>query len=540
MAEESLPVSLARKFSKIVASVISILLSILNNVQISMRQYTTSISVNKIIIGAILLWSVVILAINTRAIVSPFHSLASWWLIFASCLFLLSHYFSRKLSSKEAMIQSFTIVYFLLLFYFISLIIWPNFVLFEVELFGKSAAVVTIFFISSFTGILTGDLAQTDSLGDSFFRHHILPKMENKDTPIYLLHWDPNGDIELIPPNKINIMWNSKSQMLMVDRKHPLTLYAPVFVNERHITSANQKLSKMIDDLPLPRRKPLQIYKNDFYEGTKRVEDLYMVQILIQQSPHVLTRKTDFIALQRSHISIKGDSLHYEISWRVRETPWRLSYYGNRQPLHQALDPTGIYTNETQLENLEMENVTRNMNQFAVDDPMRGVTLQRSITNFILHVRGEIINESSDRNELYTRMLQDCLIWVEDLKSKPTFPQAKTHQISLEHWGLIFNSIDSEPSSVFMRIYNWLVRKGENHDQYLNLSSKISSLIDDGLAQVRGIISQPVPSETSQNEGYSLKWRSEGGLDRKIAIYTVICKWAFFASLFTDIKELPI
>ena len=505
-----------------------------------MRQYTTSISVNKIIIGAILLWSVVILAINTRAIVSPFHNLASWWLIFASCLFLLSHYFSRKLSSKEATIQSFTIVYFLLLFYFISVLIWPNFVLFEVELFGTAAAVVTIFFLSSFTGILTGDLAQTDSLGDSFFRHHILPKMENKDTPIYLLHWDPKGDIELIPPNKINIMWNSKSQMLMVDRKHPLTLYAPVFVNERHITSANQKLSKMIDNLPLPRRKPLQIYKNDFFKGTKRVEDLYMVQILIQQSPHVLTRKTDFIALQRSYIKVKGDNLHYEISWRVRETPWRMSYYGNRQPLHQALDPTATYTNETQLENLEMENVTKNMNQFAVDDPMRGATLQRSITNFILHVRGEIINESSERNELYTRMLQDCLIWLEDIKSKPTFPQAKTYQINLEHWGLIFNSIDSRPSSVFMRIYNWLVRKGEIHDQYLNLSSKISSIIDDGLAQIRGIIAQPLPSETSRDEGYRLKWRSEGGLERKIAIYTVICKWAFFSSLFTDIKELPI
>lgn len=505
-----------------------------------MRQYTTSISVNKIIIGAILLWPVIILAINTRAIVSPFHSLASWWLIFASCLFLLSHYFSRKLSSKETTIQSFTIVYFLLLFYFISIIIWPNFVLFETELFGTVAAIVTIIFLSSFTGILTGDLAQTDSLGDSFFRHHILPKMENKDAPIYLLHWDHNGEIKLIPPNKINILWNSKSQMLMVDRKHPLTLYAPVFVNERHITSANQKLSKMIDNLPLPRRKPLQIYKNDFTEGTKRIEDLYMVQILIQQSPHVLTRKTDFIALQRSHIKIKGDNIHYEISWRVRETPWKLTYYGNRQPLHQALDPTATYTNQTQLENLEMEYVTNNMNQFAVDDLMRGATLQRSITNFILHVRGEIANENSERGELYTRMLQDCLIWLEDIKSKPTFPQANTYPISLEHWGLIFNSIDSEPSSVFMRIYNWLVRKGENYDQFLNLSSKISSIIDDGLAKVRKNIAQPVPSETSQNEGFRLKWRSEGGLERKIAIYTVICKWVFFSSLFTDIKELPI
>ena len=91
-----------------------------------------------------------------------------------------------------------------------------------------------------------------------------------------------------------------------------------------------------------------------------------------------------------------------------------------------------------------------------------------------------------------------------------------------------------------MRIYNWLVRKGEIHDQYLNLSSKISSIIDDGLAQIRGIIAQPLPSETSRDEGYRLKWRSEGGLERKIAIYTVICKWAFFSSLFTDIKELPI
>ena len=112
MAEESLPVSLARKLSKVVASIISILLSILNNIQISMRQYTTSISVNKIIIGAILLRSVVILAINTRAIVSPFHNLASWWLIFASCLFLLSHYFSRKLSSKRG---DHTIIHYCLL-----------------------------------------------------------------------------------------------------------------------------------------------------------------------------------------------------------------------------------------------------------------------------------------------------------------------------------------------------------------------------------------------------------------------------------------
>lgn len=517
---------------------LSLIQGVLNEFQSRLRSFTTSLGVNAIAIGTICLWTLIFVAANTRAIVSPFYYIGTIWVLIGLLVFICAHYFSRKISSRESVIQSSTSMYASLFVIYLTLAIWPSLNFFQSELFMYPFAISTVLFLSALTGALTGDLAQTDSLGDSFFRHHVLPQMQDKSNPISLLRWAPNGEISLISPQNIRIHWNNKVQHLMLN-KLPLEFYAPVFVRNRHITSAVHTVIQMIEDLPLPRQKPMHSYKTAFSKGGQRVGDLYMVQTLMPSSPHLLSRHTDFVSLQRTKLKIEREPSYYDFSWNIRKIPWRLSYSGSKESLHQALDPLGQYLNKSDLKDLELSMAEKHMPFFSSENPHKTAQLQRSITNFVLHIRGELAHEDTQRGELFMRVMQDCLVWLEEVKSKPTFPTAKPSSISLEQWSMFFDSIEKEPSSAFMRVYNWLVAYPDQKD-FLSLSSKTSTIIDEGLERVRSTIAQPLPSSAESAEGFRLNWQSEGGLDRKIALYSVLCRWIFFSSLFTDPRELPI
>tara|TARA_B100000767_G_scaffold275129_2_gene310593 strand:- start:1192 stop:2805 length:1614 start_codon:yes stop_codon:yes gene_type:complete len=522
---------------QIAAGFLSLVQNLLNEFQSRLRSFTTSLSVNSIAVGTICLWTLIFVAANTRAIVSPFYYTGTTWVIVGVLVFIFTHYFSRKISSKESVIQASTSMYVSLFVIYLTLAVLPSLSFFQSSIVMSPLAVVTILFLSGLTGALTGDLAQTDSLGDSFFRHHILPQMQNKSNPISLLRWAPNGEVSLVSPNEIRINWNTKVQHLMLN-KLPLEFYAPVFVRNRHITSAAHSVIQMMEDLPLPRQKPMHSYKTAFSRGAQRVGDLYMVQTLMPASPHLLSRHTDFISLQRTKLKLRQEPGHHDISWSVRKTPWAMTYTGGKEALPQALDPLGQYLNKSQLKDLELAMAEKNMPYFSSESPHKTVLLHRSITNFILYIRSQLVHEDTQRGELYMRVMQDCLVWLEDIKSKPTFQAATPSSISLEQWSVFFDSIELEPSSAFMRVYNWLVAQIDDKDSHLlNFSSKASRIIDEGLERVRSSIAQPLPSSA---EGFRLNWQSEGGLDRKIALYSVLCRWIFFSSLFTDAKELPI
>lgn len=524
---------------QIVVRILTLIRLLLNEFQSRLRVFTTSLGVSAIAIGTICLWTLIFVAANTRAIVSPFYYTGTVWVIIGLVVFVSTHYFSRNISSKESVIQAATSIYISLFVIYLVLVVWPSLNFFQSSIFMLPLAATTILFLSSLTGALTGDLAQTDSLGDSFFRHHILPQMQDKSNPISLLRWAPNGEISLIRPQNIRIHWNNKVQHLMLN-KLPLEFYAPVYVRNRHITSAVDAVIKMIEDLPLPRQKPMYSYKTTFSKGGQRVGDLYMVQTLMPTSPHLLSRHSEFISLQRTKMKVERELYPFDLSWSIRKTPWRLSYSGSKGALHQALDPLGQYLNQSDLRELELSMAEAHMPFFSSEHPHKAALLQRSTTNFVLHIRSQLAHEDSQRGELFMRVMQDCLVWLEEVKSKPTFQQATPSSISLEQWSVFFDSIELEPSSAFMRVYNWLVAYSEHKETLLNFSSKTSRIIDEGLGRVRSTIAQPLPSSSESADGFRLNWQSEGGLDRKIALYSVLCRWIFFSSLFTDAKELPI
>jgi hypothetical protein len=539
LVNDSENISLLEFLRQLVSGVISFIQGLFDELQSRLRAFTTSLGVGGIAIGTIFLWTLIFVAANTRAIVSPFYYAGTVWAISGLVVFISAHYFSRKISSKESVIQAATTIYIALFAIYLILAVWPSLSFFQTSVFMIPLAAATILFLSSLTGALTGDLAQTDSLGDSFFRHHILPQMQDKSNPISLLRWAPNGEISIIRPEKIRIHWNNKVQHLMLN-KLPLEFYAPVYVRNRHITSAVHAVTQMIEDLPLPRQKPLYSYKTAFSKGGQRIGDLYMVQTLMPASPHLLSRHTEFISLQRTKLKIERETSPYDLSWSIRKTPWRLSYSGSKGALHQALDPLGQYLNQSDLESLELSMAEKHMPFFSSERPRKATLLQQSTTNFILHIRSQLSHQDSQRGELFMRVMQDCLVWLEEVKAKPTFQQATPSSISLEQWSVFFDSIELEPSSVFMRVYNWLVAYSEHKETLLNFSSKTSKIIDEGLGRVRSTIAQPLPSSAESGDGFRLNWQPEGGLDRKIALYSVLCRWIFFSSLFTDAKELPI
>jgi len=536
LADDAKTVPALEFIRQLVIGFISLLGRLLNEFQSRLRSFTTGLGVSAIATGTICLWTLIFVAANTRAIVSPFYYTSAEWVIVGVLVFMLTHYFSRKISSMESVIQASTSMYVSLFLIYLILAVLPSLSVFQSSIVMSPLAVATILFLSGLTGALTGDLAQTDSLGDSFFRHHILPQMRNKSNPISLLRWAPNGEVSLVDPSDIRIHWNTKVHRLMLNNL-PLEFYAPVFVRNRHITSAEHVVIQMMEDLPLPRQKPMRSYKSAFSKGTQRVGDLYMIQTLMPASPHLLSRHTDFISLQRTKLTLRPKSGHYDLSWSVRKTPWSKAYPGGKEALAQVLDPLGNYLVKSELMDLELTMAEKYMPNFSSNDPDKTVLFQRSITNFVLYIRSQLVHEDTQRGELYMRVMQDCLVWLEEVKSKPTFQQATTYSITLEQWSVFFDSIELEPSSAFMRVYNWLVAHMEHRDSFLDFSSKTSRIIDEGLERVRSTIAQPLPSPF---EGFRLNWQSEGGLDRKIALYSVLSRWIFFSSLFTDAKELPI
>ena len=154
-----------------------------------LRHLTTGVSVNAVTRAYVLLLILILVAGNTRAVVSPFQSVEWFWIIISCITFGIFNFNANRLSSNEFTIQSMTAGYAILLFLYGSFAIWPSSLLVQLPLVMELIGIFTLLFLSSVAGCLTGAMVQTSSLGDSFFRHHILPHMKDSNSQMHLLHW---------------------------------------------------------------------------------------------------------------------------------------------------------------------------------------------------------------------------------------------------------------------------------------------------------------------------------------------------------------
>lgn len=509
--------------------------------QYFLRHLTTGISVNSVTRAYTFLLILIIVAGNTRAVVSPFQSLEWFWLIISCGVFAFFNVNANRLSSNELTIQFMTAGYGILFVLFSSFAVWPSSLLVQLPLVMKVIGIFTLFFLSSAAGCLTGAMVQTSSLGDSFFRHHILPNMNNSSSLMHLLHWSETGEIRIIKPEDIRIKWDNNQEMLLL-RDEPLCYFAPVQLVESHISPAIDRMLSLIDSLPLPRRDALRFYRSDFIKAHERVSDLYLVQKISFENRHRLTRNSSVIKIQRSPIALEDDKRIHQISWPVRDLPWNAVYSDSRPALYQALNPSNNLHSNNQIEQLEEKLTSVALPNFKGDKILQGIFFQRSFTNLMLHLRKNIVHEESSEAELHRRVMQNCISWFERERNQPVLSVQirQIRQVSFEQWGRVLDKATNEPTSLLMSMYNRLSEKTDELPGQKELATRTHNILEDGMKMFRlSTAQEPIPSN-QEILGSKVQWRSHGGLERKVAMYTVLCQWILFSSLFTNPEELAL
>lgn|GEM_PF-3161255 len=506
-----------------------------------LRHLTTGVSVNAVTRAYVLLFILILVAGNTRAVVSPFQSVEWFWIIVSCIIFGIFNYNANRLSSNELTIQSMSAGFIILLFLYGSFAIWPSSLLIQLPLVMQVIGIFTLLFLSSVAGCLTGAMVQTSSLGDSFFRHHILPHMKDSNSQMHLLHWAESGQIRILKPEDIRIKWDNTQEMLLL-QDEPLYYFAPVRISDFHIKPAINQMLSLIDNLPIPRKKALRNYRSDFTKAHERISDLHLVQKITYENRHRLTRNSSVIEIQRSPITLEDNKRVHQISWPARDLPWNITYSGTEPALHQALNPHNNAKSKEQIEQLEETLTSIALPNFKGERILQGIFFQRSFTNLMLHLRKNIIHEESSEAELHRRVMQNCISWFERERNLPVFsiPIGQIRAVTFEQWGRVLDKATNEPTSLLMSMYNRLSEQTEDLPGQRELASRAHNTLEDGMKMFRLSTAQEPISSNQGISGAKVQWRSHGGLERKVAMYTVLCQWILFSSLFTNPEGLAL
>ena len=322
----------------------------------------------------------------------------------------------------------------------------------------------------------------------------------------------------------------------------PLYYFAPVRISEFHIKPAINQMLSLIDNLPIPRKNALRNYRSDFTKAHERISDLHLVQKITYENRHRLTRNSSVIEIQRSPITLEDNKRVHQISWPARDLPWNITYSGTEPALHQALNPHNNAKSKEQIELLEETLTSIALPNFKGERILQGIFFQRSFTNLMLHLRKNIIHEESSEAELHRRVMQNCISWFERERNLPVFsiPIRQIRAVTFEQWGRVLDKATNEPTSLLMDMYNRLSEQTENISGQEKLASRAHNTLEDGMKMFRLSTAQEPISSNQGISGAKVQWRSHGGLERKVAMYTVLCQWILFSSLFTDPEGLAL
>jgi hypothetical protein len=479
---------------------------------------------------------------NTRAIISPFHHLNMFWLLLALIIYTIAFYNAKTISSQPSFTRFGTAVVASLLVLYSFMLFQPSSPLFMRDEFMAPVGVLSLFFISALAGVLCGDLAQSDTLGDTFFIHHVLPKLRSNNPSVGFLLWGEDGSRKFIESKAININWNSKRQCLELN-KLPLKLYAPVFMQKKRITSALELCKNIIEELPKSRRDAMKHYVEDFDRGCERLEFLYLIHQLGFYEPHLLSRPSHLIHLHGT--KMLPDLSNYTITWNIPSGNWISQNSDSRYALHQALAPNvGHAKSRNQIKEMEEAIIQQIWPEFSSVSVSRAVNFHRSTINLTLVLRGGSLNIDSIADSFRMGVLKQVINWTLDFrKDTPVYPKtsAEPKFLSIDHWNQILIQIHKEPVSFMMRLYNQLNELIDDYPDQTEFIQRVEDIIEKGLKIVRLRLEQPVvgsnPSEVQSN---SIRWLDRGRNDKKTSLHTVILTWVLFCSTFWTIEELPL
>ena len=402
--------------------------------------------------GFVLLATLVAVTSNTRAVISPFYEMKPLWVFFAICAYAAGFTFSKSLTTTTRFFRPFSLAYFFLSVFFVLMFIWPNSNAFDEPIIRGSSGMFALLFLSVYGGVLCGDVAQSDALGDAYFRAHVLPQLQSNNPPISLLCCDLSGEYQLIDSKSLNIQWNAGVKELQLNG-YPLLFYAPVFVDNRHLTCAREKVLGFINNQPRTKREAMKHYIRNINLGQKRFQSIYTAFHLGIHQPLALCKPNQVIELQRSNIRI--EKMDFTIQWSVPERAWSSMFLDGRPALIQAMDPTNQFpAEEKKTLETERQMTQQIMPDFCEKNPELGVFFHRSFINFLLAFRrGEF------QPEARMRIMLAVSQWVLDYRRRapPRPPKKSTARtVSIDEWQRIEQLLETESVSLFMRMYNWL------------------------------------------------------------------------------------
>lgn len=482
--------------------------------------------------GFVLLATLVAVTSNTRAVISPFYEMKPLWVFFAICAYAAGFTFSKSLTTTTRFFRPFSLAYFFLSVFFVLMFIWPNSNAFDEPIIRGSSGMVALLFLSVYGGVLCGDVAQSDALGDAYFRAHVLPQLQSNNPPISLLCCDLSGEYQLIDSKSLNIQWNAGVRELQLNG-YPLLFYAPVFVDNRRLTCAREKVLGFINNQPRTKREAMKHYIRNINLGQKRFQSIYTAFHLGIHQPLDLCKPNQVIELQRSKIRIQ--KMDFTIQWSVPERAWSSMFLDGRPALIQAMDPMNQFpAEEKKTLETERQMTQQIMPDFCEKNPELGVFFHRSFINFLLAFRrGEF------QPEARMRIMLAVSQWVLDYRRRaPPRPSKKptARTVSIDEWQRIEQLLETESVSLFMRMYNWLNDYAEKVGADSDTAASIESLIQDGFDVVRS--EKPVSTSSQAAINFSLDGKEVS--EKKIKLHSTTLSWIMFASSMVALEELPV
>ena len=226
-------------------------------------------------IGFAVLVMLVMVTSNTRAVISPFYDMSPLWVFFAVCGYTVGFTFSKSLTTNGHVLRSFFLTYFFLSMFYVLMFITPNSGVFDESIIRGFSGIFSLLFLSTYAGILCGDVAQSDALGDAYFRAHILPQLQSHNPPMSLLCCDFSGGYRLIDSKSLDIRWNSNAEELQLSG-YPLRFFVPVFVENRHLSTAKERFLELINNQPRTKREAMRHYVRDANLGEERFQSIFL------------------------------------------------------------------------------------------------------------------------------------------------------------------------------------------------------------------------------------------------------------------------
>ena len=496
-------------------------------------------SSSALIFWFILLIGTALVSITTRSIMSPFFGLSTGWLFLGMCVFLVGFFFSKLLSTSPQTVRALSVTYAMTMLFLITLAAFPAHALFLNSSIMSTSGIFLMVYLPLFAGILCGDVAQSEALGDSFFKHHILPALQSNSTSVSFLFTDMDGTMSLLDSKSLSVHWSTKFRRLEVNKQHPFSFYCPVFISHRSIRSAERHCLKLIGNMPPTRRNAMLHYVESIQRGARRFEQVFLNLILANHQPHLLGESK--LGIQSQDITVSIDGQPYPLTWSLPTQEWKELYPEQRSLFSETLDPERLVPHrELEANRAELALASR---LIPAVEPEHALKFQRNTVGLLVVLRGVGLSSSSNIALINRRTVKAIVRWANQIRnSPPPLPNelAQYNTATLRQWEQLGRELEDAPISKFMNLYNWLNQLTEKYvSTERNFAQWLEEEIKFGLSLVMNDLEGVDHVQSKPSMGAFTGVVSETQINRQSNVHAAVYIWALLGLMIESWEGVP-